>query len=52
MGQGGTFVLINGTPYNWVRTNQHSYQMNSWNFPSPILPGMYSSLRSLYNKYD
>jgi len=33
MGQGGYITLVNGTPYNWVCTYNHSYQMNSWKFP-------------------
>lgn len=36
MGQGGHVVLVNGTPYNWQRTGQHSYQMNTWSFPDFI----------------
>lgn len=42
MGQGGTFVLINGTPYVWSQSQtSHSYQMNSWSFPSSINPGLF-----------
>lgn len=39
MGQGGKITLVNGTKYDWVRSYQHSYQMNSWNFPDKILSG-------------
>ncbi|THH20231.1 hypothetical protein EW146_g1105 [Bondarzewia mesenterica] len=39
MGQGGRIILVNGTPYQWQRTYQYSYQMNAWNFPSTIEPG-------------
>ncbi|KAF7791758.1 hypothetical protein EIP86_002782 [Pleurotus ostreatoroseus] len=38
-GDGGTFTLINGTPYTWQKTGQHSYQMNSWYFPDTIASG-------------
>lgn len=36
MGQGGYVTLINGTPYDWTKTHEHSYQMNSWNFPDVV----------------
>src|SRR4029077_14673409 len=36
MGDGGTVVIVNATKYNWQRTYQHSYQMNSWNFPEVV----------------
>lgn len=39
MGQGGLITLVNGTSYNWKRVSQHSYQMNSWNFPEVIEAG-------------
>ncbi|KAF2141878.1 uncharacterized protein K452DRAFT_34954 [Aplosporella prunicola CBS 121167] len=39
MGQGGYVDLINGTPYPWTLTGQHSYQMESWSFPSTISSG-------------
>jgi hypothetical protein len=39
MGQGGTITLVNGTPYTWENTGQHSQQMNAWSFPSSIAPG-------------
>lgn len=39
MGQGGKITLVNGTKYDWVKTYQHSYQMNSWNFPDKIPSG-------------
>ncbi|AKJ03289.1 hypothetical protein ATI61_11848 [Archangium gephyra] len=39
MGQGGFITLVNGTKYNWNRTNQHFYQMNKWEFPATIRPG-------------
>lgn len=37
MGQGGCITLVNATDKNWHRTHQHSYQMNSWDFPETIL---------------
>lgn len=39
MGQGGYLTLINATPYKWVQTAQHSYQMNSWSLPGTLSPG-------------
>ncbi|EKM58286.1 uncharacterized protein PHACADRAFT_90426 [Phanerochaete carnosa HHB-10118-sp] len=39
MGEGGNVVLINGTPYDWVKTNEHSYQMEVWSFPDVIPAG-------------
>ena len=41
-GEGGTLLLINGTPYPWKRGDNGSYQMNSWSFPREIKPGMKS----------
>ncbi|KAJ7822625.1 PLC-like phosphodiesterase [Mycena olivaceomarginata] len=32
MGAGGTFTIINGTPYDWRIIDPSSYQMNSWPF--------------------
>ncbi|RKL08173.1 hypothetical protein BFJ68_g9520 [Fusarium oxysporum] len=43
MGEGGTLALVNGTPYKWIRTNQSSYQMNSWNLPELLDPGTVTS---------
>jgi hypothetical protein len=39
MGQGGKIILVNGTKYDWIRTNQSSYQMDSWNFPDRVQSG-------------
>jgi len=36
MGQGGYITLVNGTKSDWVKKYQHSYQMNSWNFPDTV----------------
>lgn len=49
MGQGGSVVIINATKYDWKRVNQHSYQMNSWNFPTTIAAG---SKVSVYVEWD
>jgi hypothetical protein len=49
MGQGGSITLVNGTKYNWIKTNQHSYQMNSWNFPDVIGSG---KTATLYVEWD
>jgi hypothetical protein len=45
MGQGGTLVLVNGTPYDWKNVGQSAYQMNSWTFPD-IIPAR--SVASVY----
>ncbi|WP_446469571.1 hypothetical protein [Xenorhabdus stockiae] len=37
MGQGGYIKLINSTDSDWTLISQHSYQMNSWSFPTKIL---------------
>lgn len=39
MGEGGNIVLVNGTPYDWVKTNEHSYQMDTWSFPDVVPAG-------------
>lgn len=49
MGQGGTIVLINNTSKTWKRTHQHSYQMDSWNFPETV--DSHSSVR-VYVEWD
>ena len=36
MGQGGYITLVNGTDTDLNKTHEHSYQMNSWNFPDKI----------------
>ena len=28
--------MVNGTKSDWVKKDQHSYQMNSWNFPDTV----------------
>lgn len=46
MGQGGYLMLKNSTPYRWVKTDHHSYQMKSWDskFPGIIEPGTSASI--------
>ncbi|KIP07674.1 hypothetical protein PHLGIDRAFT_412290 [Phlebiopsis gigantea 11061_1 CR5-6] len=39
MGVDGDLVIVNGTPYDWVKTKSHSYQMDTWDFPDLIPPG-------------
>lgn len=39
MGEGGNIVIINGTPYDWVKTNEHSHQMDTWSFPDVVPAG-------------
>ncbi|MBC8951084.1 hypothetical protein [Xenorhabdus sp. TS4] len=36
MGQGGYITLVNSTNSNWNKSDYHSYQMNSWDFPETI----------------
>jgi len=36
---GGYITLVNGSPYDWTLTGQHSYQMSTWNWPT-ISAGM------------
>lgn len=38
-GQGGSITFVNGTPYNWINSNQQQNQMNWWGFPSVIPAG-------------
>ena len=49
MGQGGYITLVNATNSNWKKTYQHSYQMNSWNFPETIKA---RSTQTLYVEWD
>ena len=42
MGAEGDLVIVNGTPYDWVKTGSHSYQMESWDFPDLIPPGKFA----------
>ena len=35
-GTGGGLYIVNYTPYDWVLTYSHEYQMNSWLTPSRI----------------
>lgn len=49
MGQGGHFVLINHTPYNWVRTYSKSYQMDGWGFEENVA---HYSVKSVYVEWD
>ncbi|PSR79686.1 hypothetical protein PHLCEN_2v6906, partial [Hermanssonia centrifuga] len=48
-GEGGSFVLINGTPYVWQLAAIDSYQMNAWSFPSLISPG---GMEKVYVEWD
>ncbi|KAF1947977.1 PLC-like phosphodiesterase [Clathrospora elynae] len=34
MGWGGYLTLVNGSPLNWTSANTHSYQMETWNWPT------------------
>lgn len=36
MGQGGQFQFVNSTANDWVKTAEHSYQMNNWTLPDRI----------------
>ncbi|THG95538.1 hypothetical protein EW026_g6132 [Hermanssonia centrifuga] len=48
-GEGGSFVLINMTPYNWNQISISSYQMNAWNFPQSVLAG---TMAKVYVEWD
>ncbi|THG95539.1 hypothetical protein EW026_g6133 [Hermanssonia centrifuga] len=48
-GEGGSFVLINMTPYNWNQIYIHSYQMNAWGFPQSVPAG---SMAKVYVEWD
>ncbi|CAG7562816.1 unnamed protein product [Fusarium equiseti] len=50
MGEGGSVVLVNGTPYTWKRVDQGSYQMHAWNFPEVISPGTVPSTYVEFNQ--
>ncbi|KAF4437662.1 Variant-surface-glycoprotein phospholipase C [Fusarium austroafricanum] len=49
MGEGGSVILVNGTPYQWKRVDQGNYQMHAWDFPEVISPG---SVPSTYVEFD
>ncbi len=49
MGQDSRMVLINNTPYDWTRSNMHSYQMHGWEFPEKI--NAYTSV-GIYIEWD
>ncbi|KAF1837298.1 PLC-like phosphodiesterase [Decorospora gaudefroyi] len=34
MGWGGYLTLLNGSPFDWTLSSQHSYQMDSWKWPT------------------
>jgi len=34
MGYGGALTLVNGSPYDWVVSSSHSYQMDTWKWPT------------------
>ncbi|CAO2647714.1 Nn.00g086360.m01.CDS01 [Neocucurbitaria sp. VM-36] len=34
MGYGGALTLVNGSPFHWILTSQHSYQMDTWSWPT------------------
>jgi hypothetical protein len=34
MGYGGYMTLLNGSPFDWTVSNQHSYQMDTWKWPT------------------
>ena len=38
MGDSGSLVLVNGTPYTWQLTYSHSYQLTQWTFPRTVAP--------------
>jgi hypothetical protein len=34
MGYGGYLTLVNGSPFDWVTSSTHSYQMDTWTWPT------------------
>jgi hypothetical protein len=34
MGYGGALTLVNGSPFDWVTSSTHSYQMDTWSWPT------------------
>ncbi|KAH7380579.1 PLC-like phosphodiesterase [Pyrenochaeta sp. MPI-SDFR-AT-0127] len=34
MGYGGALTILNGSPFDWMLTGQHSYQMDKWSWPT------------------
>ncbi|HEX4965698.1 MAG TPA: hypothetical protein VF173_33110, partial [Thermoanaerobaculia bacterium] len=38
-GEGGSITFVNGTPYDWISSDQREYQMKSWGFPGVIPAG-------------
>lgn len=50
MGQGGFIAIANGTNRNWLKVGQHSYQMNTWNFPEKIEAGTVQSVYVEWNQ--
>ncbi len=36
MKQGRVLKLVNSTPYDWVQTDNHSYEMLTWNLPDRV----------------
>lgn len=31
---GGALTLVNGSPFDWMLSGQHSYQMDAWSWPT------------------
>ncbi|TFK60562.1 hypothetical protein BDN72DRAFT_522748 [Pluteus cervinus] len=48
-GYGGNLEICNSTPYTWNQTYLHSYQMNSWNWPTTLGSGQCTNQ---YIEYD
>lgn len=34
IGYGGYMNMVNGSPFDWVTSSTHSYQMDTWNWPA------------------
>lgn len=49
MGQGGKFLIVNHTPYDWKLIDKSSYQMDAWDFPKTIEK---CSTKSVYVEWD
>ncbi|EDN10761.1 predicted protein [Histoplasma mississippiense (nom. inval.)] len=51
----GYFTLVNGSPYNWILTSSHSYQMDQWkwhNVPAGESVQCEWQFAQSFNRYD
>jgi hypothetical protein len=50
MGYGGALTLVNGSPFDWVTSSTHSYQMDTWSWPTVNAGSLVNSLKPMENK--